>query len=120
MVGTSAGAVLNLDGTFNSILNPARRGGALQVFMTGLGGVAPAVTTGAAAPPSPLSRAAATTTATLDGQALTVLFAGLAPGFAGLYQVNLLIPPSLAPNAAARLVIRAAGQESNAVPVAVQ
>ncbi len=115
-----AGAVLNQDGTLNAVLNPARRGSVLQVFVTGLGAVAPSVDTGAAAPASPLSRAVAPLTAALDGRAAQVLFAGLAPGFIGLGQVNVLIPAALAPNAAAQLVMRAAGLDSNAVPVAIQ
>src|SRR5262249_27612621 len=116
----SSGAVLNQDFSLNAALNPAARGSVLQVFTTGLGAVNPSIATGAFAPNSPLSRATTAVTATLDDQPAQVLFAGLAPGFAGLYQVNILIPPSLPPNATAKLVIRAAGQESNAVAVAVQ
>ncbi len=120
LVGPSAPAVLNQDGTLNAVLNPAARGSVLQVFATGLGAVAPSVTTGSLAPPSPLSYVSAAVTAAIDGQPAQVLFAGLAPGFAGLYQVNILIPSTLPPRAAAPLVIHAAGQDSNTVPVAVQ
>jgi len=116
----ASGAVLNQDASLNATLNPAARGSVLQVFTTGLGAVAPSVATGAFAPNSPLSRATATVTATLDGQPAQILFAGLAPGFAGLYQVNVSIPASLPPNAAAKLVIQAGGQDSNAVAVAIQ
>ncbi len=120
VLASGGAAVLNQDGTLNGVLNPAGRGTVLQVFVTGLGGVAPSVSSGAPAPNSPLSRAAAEVSATLDGRPAPVLFAGLAPGFVGLGQVNVLAPVSLAPNAAAQLVIRAAGQDSNAVAVAVQ
>jgi len=116
----SAAAVLNQDGTLNAVLNPARRGTVLQVFTTGLGPVAPALDTGRPAPASPLSRAAAAVTATLDNRPAQVLFAGLAPGFIGLCQANVLVPPSLAPNPAAQLVLRAAGLDSNPAPVAVE
>jgi len=120
VLASGGAAVLNQDGTLNGVLNPAGRGTVLQVFVTGLGAVAPSVASGAPAPNSPLSRAAAEVSATLDGRPATVLFAGLAPGFVGLGQVNVLAPVSLAPSAAAQLVIRAAGQDSNAVAVAVQ
>jgi uncharacterized protein (TIGR03437 family) len=120
LLGPSSGAVLNQDGVLNGPVQPATRGSVLQVFATGFGEVAPAVGTGAQVPLFPLSRTVATVRATLDGQPATVLFAGLAPGFAGLYQVNVQIPAALAPNAAAQLVIRTGEAESNAVPVAVQ
>ena len=120
VLASRGAAVLNQDGTLNGVLNPAGRGTVLQVFVTGLGAVAPSVASGAPAPNSPLSWAAAQVSATLDGRAVPVLFAGLAPGFVGLGQVNVLAPVSLAPNAAAQLVIRAAGQDSNAVSVTIQ
>jgi uncharacterized protein (TIGR03437 family) len=113
-------AVLNQDGSLNTPLNPASRGTVLQVFVTGLGGVAPSVSTGASAPSSPLSRAVAEVTATVDGRPAPVAFAGLTPGFLGLGQVNVVTAVSFAPNAAAQLVIRAGGQESNTVPVALE
>jgi uncharacterized protein (TIGR03437 family) len=120
LLGPSSGAVLNQDGVLNSAVQPAARGSVLQVFATGFGEVAPAVGTGAQVPLSPLSRTVATVSATLDGQPAPVQFAGLAPGFAGLYQINVQVPAALAPHAAAQLVIRAGGLESNAAPVAVQ
>jgi uncharacterized protein (TIGR03437 family) len=120
LVAPNTGAVLNQDGGWNSVLNPAPRGSVLQVFAAGLGEVAPPVPAGVLAPASPLSLASAKVTATLDGQPAPVQFAGLAPGFAGLYQVNIQIPPGLAPSSHAQLIISAAGRASNAVDVAIQ
>jgi uncharacterized protein (TIGR03437 family) len=119
LVGPSSAAVLNQDGTLNAAVNPAARGSVLQVFATGLGAVAPSVSTVAPAPPSPLSFVVATVTATIDDQPAPVPFAGLAPGFVGLDQVNVLIPPALPPDPNAQLVIHA-GLDSNTVGVAVQ
>ncbi len=74
-----------------------QRGGAIEVFATGLGAVGPPVRTGAQAPPAPLSRVAGATRAWIDGMEAPVLFAGLAPLTAGLYQVNVELPADLAP-----------------------
>jgi uncharacterized protein (TIGR03437 family) len=38
----------------------------------------------------------ATPTVTIGGQSATVLFSGLAPGFASLYQVNVDVPSNIA------------------------
>ena len=57
---------------------------------------------------------------TIEGVSAQVLFAGLAPGFAGTYQVNIVVPAGLTTNAAAPLVITAAGQSSPPAPIAVQ
>lgn len=85
-------AVVNQDGTVNSQNNPAPVGTIVSVWLTGLGAVDPPVTTGTAAPASPLSRATALVTANIGNTSAEVRFAGLAPGFAGLYQVNIQIP----------------------------
>jgi uncharacterized protein (TIGR03437 family) len=50
------------------------------------------VVPGAAASTTTLSYVNASVTATIGGQPAQVLFAGLAPDYAGLYQVNLVIP----------------------------
>ncbi len=71
--------------------HPAAAGNALTIYASGLGPVTPSIEAGIAAPISPLSQAAGVAL-TIGGQAAQILFAGLAPGFAGLYQVNAVVP----------------------------
>jgi sugar lactone lactonase YvrE len=78
-------------------------------YVTGLGAVTPPVATGAAAPAEPLSYANATVTATIGGLPAQVRFAGLAPGFIGLGQVNVLIPSGAAD---LTLILEINGQKS--------
>jgi uncharacterized protein (TIGR03437 family) len=75
---------------------PANPGDTVEVFATGLGTVYPTVADGAAPPDSPLSYTVGTITADVDGNDATVVFAGLAPTLAGLYQVNVTIPSTTA------------------------
>ncbi len=56
---------------------------------------------------------------TIGGRAATVLYAGLAPGFVGLNQVNITTPAGLAAGEY-ELVLRAGGVSSPAVRVAVR
>jgi len=72
--------------------NPAHAGEVILVYATALGPVTPPVDAGVAAPLSPLSWTVTPVTAQIGGVNATVQFAGLAPGFAGLYQVNVLVP----------------------------
>jgi adhesin/invasin len=85
-------AALNQDGSVNSAGNAAAGATAIAVYATGLGAVNPPVATGAQASLSSLSFVTATVTATIGSQPATVLFAGLAPGYVGLYQVNVVVP----------------------------
>jgi uncharacterized protein (TIGR03437 family) len=60
--------------------------------------VSPKVADGIAAPASPLSFVTLTPdqlTVYLDGEPSAVQFAGLAPGYPGLYQINVTIPKDL-------------------------
>jgi adhesin/invasin len=70
----------------------------LVLYLTGLGAVTPSVADGAAGPSSPPSNVTADVTVELqdtNGNYYTspnVTYAGLAPGFAGLYQINFVVP----------------------------
>jgi uncharacterized protein (TIGR03437 family) len=72
--------------------NPAARGEVVVIYATGLGAVDPPVPTGSQAPLSPLSRTVVTPMVTIGGMSADVLFSGLTPGYAGLYQINVRIP----------------------------
>ena len=93
--GIGDGAVLHQDGSLVSSSNPARPNETVSVYLTGLGAVNPTISDGTAGPSSPLSYTSNTTTADISGVTANVTYAGLAPGFAGLYQVNLTIPTGL-------------------------
>jgi uncharacterized protein (TIGR03437 family) len=74
--------------------NPIHPGDELIIYLTGLGQTNPAGATGYPAPGSPLSSALAVTTVTLGGMNLPVIYAGLAPGEVGVYQINVSVPGS--------------------------
>ena len=97
--------------------NPAARGEILVLFATGLGATQPAVPSGAPASADPLARTAIPVTARFGDQAAAVHFAGLAPGFVGLYQVNLQVPEGV--SGEVPLTIQAGGRSSNAVIVPI-
>jgi glucosylceramidase len=116
--GSQEAAALNQDYSTNSQKNPAPAGQAITLFGTGLGAVSPGVPTGAAAGADPPSQVTAKVTATVAGAPATVLFAGLAPGFAGLWQVNVALPAGT--SGAAPVIVSVAGVASNTVTVWVK
>lgn len=85
---------LNLaDGTLNSPQTPARPGQYVTAYLTGQGVVNPAATTGDVAPSAPpFPVPVAPVLVKIGGVTATLQFAGLAPGFIGLMQLNILIP----------------------------
>ncbi len=74
----------------------ARAGDFLVIYATGLGALDTALETGAPAPVSALARTRTVPRVLLGGVAAPVLFSGLAPGFVGLYQVNIQVPAGVA------------------------
>ncbi len=115
---TGVGAVLNADNTPLD-QNPARPGEAIQIFVTGLGAVEPAGRTGAAAAAEPHSLTLSTPRVTIGGIDAEVGFSGLAPFYAGLYQVNATVPAALAPGQYP-LRIEIEGVPSNEVLIPVE
>jgi len=90
---TKAGAILHADFTLVSSSSPARPGESLLIFCTGLGAVRGAVKSGDRAPSTPpLADTITTPVVSIGGQLAPVTFSGLAPGFIGLYQVNVVVP----------------------------
>jgi uncharacterized protein (TIGR03437 family) len=75
---------------------------------------------GAAALLEPLSVTSNQVTLTIGGREATVLFAGLAPDFAGLYQVNALVPEGVEKDPEVPVLLTLAGQPSPVVTVPVQ
>ncbi len=72
--------------------HPASAGETLEMFGTGLGVTDPPVAAGQPAPANPVSIARVTPVVSINNIDAQVLFAGLAPGFAGVYQVNFVVP----------------------------
>lgn len=75
--------------------DPALPGEVIVLYLTGLGAVNPIVPSGTPAPNSPLSWVVAPVEVTVAGISAAIHFAGLAPGFVGLYQMNLQVPESV-------------------------
>jgi uncharacterized protein (TIGR03437 family) len=103
--GIGPAAVLHADNSLVTSDNPAVAGETLQLFMTGLGAVTPPVPDGAAASTTTLSYATEYQMGLIsidvldqngNDQNATVSFAGLAPGYVSLYQVNFVVPSGLA------------------------
>jgi len=86
-----------------------------------LGAVTPAVKEGLPAPVTPpLSTTVNTVSVMIGGKAAQVAFSGLTPGYAGLYQVNAVVPSGIATGDAVPVVVSVAGQTSPPVAIAVK
>ena len=116
---TGLGALVNIETGVTLWEQPLPAGATAAVFCAGLGAVEPTVGTGQPAPFNPRAETVLTVEAEIDGRSANVLFSGLAPGFSGLYQVNIELPTDLAPGRYT-LVIRAAGLTSNEVLVDIE
>jgi uncharacterized protein (TIGR03437 family) len=94
--------------------NPLNAGDTVALYATGLGLTAPG--TGA---DSGLEVAVLQPTVTVAGVNCPVTFAGAAPGYIGLDQINCTIPAGMAASTSAPVVITSGGQSSNTATLAV-
>ncbi len=129
--GTGAAAVVHGDPKLGVVTaaNPATAGEFVSIFLTGMGTVNPAVldgTAGGVNPPSATTLPASATCAAASfcvlvaGQPANVIFSGLAPGFPGLYQINVQIPPLFGATGALPLAIATPNAFHDQVSIAIQ
>jgi len=118
--GKGQGVIMDVANHLVDSANPAKAGDVVVVYCTGLGATTPAVRSGEAAPTTPLARVVMPVSVTIGGQPASVQFAGLTPGYAGLYQVNVQIPAGVSPAASVPLVVFQDGVPSNTVALAVR
>ena len=115
----SQAAITNQSGTLNNSANPAAPGSTVSVFVTGIGDVDNPVPSGNAAPSTVLARAKAPVMVTVNGVSATVPFAGFAPGFAGLGQLNVTVLSTLTPGTYP-LIVNIGGVAANTVMLTVR
>lgn len=131
--GSGQGAVVNQDGTINGPSNPAPVGSTISIYATGQGQVSPAVPDGTAAPATLSYTVAVPTTngttclsspnsmcVPIGSTFGAVSFSGLAPGFIGLWQINVMLPQGVTTGSAVPVRVVIDGSPSNIVSVAIR
>jgi uncharacterized protein (TIGR03437 family) len=119
--GQGLGIFVKEDGSLVTVTNPAARGSHVSLYATGLGAVNPPVLAGAAgAGAEPFNRTVQTPKVFFDNIEATVQYSGLAPGFAGVYQLNVVVPPNLSPATNVSVSLSIGGITSNRVAIPVQ
>lgn len=129
IVNYKDGSIVTSNTGFTALpAHAASPGDTLIIYAIGLGQTNPAATTGAAAPDGTNG----TTLETVSGVTVqlgggftptTVIspsFVGLAPGFVGLYQINVTLPPDVPTGDSVPLMLNMSGASSNAVDIAIQ
>jgi uncharacterized protein (TIGR03437 family) len=101
--GTGPAAAVNQDGTLNSESNPAARGSIVVLYATGQG-----------------QAAASTVSLKIGSYSAELLYAGPAPGFPGLMQINAQVPAGFLPPGIQRVILSVGSATSQAgVTIAV-
>lgn len=121
LTGTGQGLVFDAHFQLVDSSHPAAQGDVIILYTAGLGDVAAKIEAGS---PAPVDSLIPTTNPIKvmigDVEAPQVLFAGLAPGFTGLYQVNVVIPQGVEPGDSVPVVISAADRPGHPVTIAVR
>ena len=110
--GTGAAAAVNANtGKVVSPANPIHAGQYLELYLTGLGSTTRL---------GGFDVARLQPTVVLGGADCAVTYAGAAPGFPGLDQINCIVPPGLGSRDAAVVVVSSGTRSSPATTVSVQ
>ncbi|MGH7970909.1 MAG: IPT/TIG domain-containing protein, partial [Limisphaerales bacterium] len=108
---------------------PAKVGDIIELFLTGLGKATPngdpagqVLSTGTTAPSSgdPLYKTVATPQVMIGKIPAKLLFSGLAPGFAGLYQLDVEVPSGVTPGDNVEIEVTMPDNQSDSSSIAVQ
>lgn len=118
----------NGDPATNPQLKRATKGGFVVLFATGTGGLLVNSATGQPALPkdgeaassNPLIATSSLPLIAVGGTSATVHFSGLAPGFVGLWQLNVQIPTDAPSGAAVEVSMTFGGRNSNRVTIAIE
>lgn len=124
--GIGAGAITHGNGSLVSLNSPASRGETIVIYLTGLGQVTPAIGDGLAA--TGLRTSNSVQTIYINGvcanspncDASNITYQGLTPGFAGLYQINVVIPMTATPGSAVPLAIQTTNGFTDMVDISIQ
>ena len=108
----------HVDGSIVTDASPAKPGEYIVFYVAGMGLTTGTVTSGTLSPSNPPAMTLDTPTLTLNGVNVPIYFAGLSPGFVGLYQVNFQVPTNT-PNGDLQLVLIQSGGQSNVTVLAV-
>jgi uncharacterized protein (TIGR03437 family) len=115
--GKGEAAALHSDGvTPITTAKPAKPNEVIVLFGTGLGLLTPELPTGQAAKNN---STALIPNVTVDGKTADVQFSGAAPGFVGLNQVNIKIPPGTRSAPDIPITLSIGDKQSNTVTIAV-
>jgi uncharacterized protein (TIGR03437 family) len=118
--GTGNAVAVNQDGSINSAQNPAARGSLVVLYATGEGQTMAGGSTGRAAA-APFPQPVLPVTLTMAGIPANILFAGDAPGFVGLMQINAQVPSGFVPTGDLPLLLSVGSHQSQAgITIAVQ
>jgi uncharacterized protein (TIGR03437 family) len=99
--------------------SPAQAGDELILYLSGLGSVGP-FSAGQIAPLGPYYQTQNPVTVTIGGVAVTPDFAGLAPTFIGLYQLNVRVPAGVQTGPAVPLTVQVLNLVSPTVVIPIQ
>lgn len=107
--------------------HPINVGDTIVIYAIGLGQTTPVVPSGTAAPSNPPATVPGTTlvcfgaeTPFYQAPCATPSFVGMAPGFAGLYQINVTIPSGIQSGTSTMSLILENNIQSDAVPLVIQ
>ena len=95
---------------------PAERDEVLILYATGLGPADPAVPGGELNPAEPVSAATEPVGVSVGGQPYEVVWAGLAPGFIGVFQIHIYVPGNRVRGDGLPVVVTAGGVSSASAP----